>query len=237
MISVCIPTYNGEKYIRQQLDSILAQLNEGDEVIISDDSSTDSTVEIINGYGDNRIRLIEGCTFRSPIYNLENALKYAKGDYIFLADQDDIWLPEKVSLSLKYLQDFDAVLSDCKIVNSDLVTIHESMFEFYGAKLGLFSNLTKNAYAGCCMAVKKSVLKCAMPFPKRIPMHDVWMGFVIELLYKPCLIHEKLILHRIHQSNASSTGFKSSYSFLKKISFRWNLLRNIPLLLYRKISN
>ena len=91
MVSVCLASYNGEKFIKQQIDSILCQLGKHDEIIISDDSSTDRTVQIIKNYNDPRIKLIEDCKFQSPIFNLENALKQAKGDYIFLSDQDDFW--------------------------------------------------------------------------------------------------------------------------------------------------
>src|ERR1035437_4235872 len=119
MISVCIASYNGEKYIRQQLDSILSQLTVKDEIVISDDSSSDRTTEIIKGYKDSRIKLFEKCTFKSPIFNLENALKKAKGDFIFLADQDDIWLSYKISHTIKQLKSFDLVVCNGFIVDQD----------------------------------------------------------------------------------------------------------------------
>ena len=104
MLTVCIATYNGEKYIRQQLNSVLIQLGENDEVIISDDSSSDATVEIVRSFNDSRIKLLVDNKFSSPVRNFENALKYATGDYIFLCDQDDIWLPDKVKSMLPYLK-------------------------------------------------------------------------------------------------------------------------------------
>ena len=103
MISVCIATYNGEKYIREQLDSILPQLGLDDEVIISDDSSTDNTLKIIEEYNDCRIKIFSNNKFYSPILNFENALKKAQGDFIFLSDQDDIWKSNKVEVVMKYL--------------------------------------------------------------------------------------------------------------------------------------
>ena len=90
MISVCMATYNGEKFVCQQLRSITAQLGTADEVIVSDDGSTDSTLAVIESMGDSRIKTIEGPRRRSPVWNFENALRHAKGDYIFLADQDDV---------------------------------------------------------------------------------------------------------------------------------------------------
>lgn len=91
-------TYNGEKYISVQLDSILKQLSENDEVIISDDSSTDRTVDVIKNFKDKRIKLYEDNHFHSPIFNFENALEKASGDIIFLSDQDDVWLDNKVKI-------------------------------------------------------------------------------------------------------------------------------------------
>ena len=99
-VSVCIPTYNGAKYIKEQLDSILSQLGESDEVIISDDSSSDATLDIIKALNDSRIVILEGGKFRSPIFNVENAMKHSSGSFIFLSDQDDVWLPNKIDLTL-----------------------------------------------------------------------------------------------------------------------------------------
>ena len=101
MISVCMATYNGENFIKEQIDSILPQLSDDDEIVISDDGSTDKTVDIIENYGDSRIKLLKYNSFRSTIYNLENALKDSKGDVIFLCDQDDKWNEDKVNICLE----------------------------------------------------------------------------------------------------------------------------------------
>jgi len=108
-ISVCMASYNGEKYIRQQIDSILPQLGESDELIISDDSSTDDTISVVKSINDNRIKLIKDQKFKSPVSNFENAIKNATGDFIFLCDQDDIWQPNKVESVLPFLKQYDLV--------------------------------------------------------------------------------------------------------------------------------
>ena len=95
MISVCIATYNGEKYLREQLDSILPQLAESDEVIVSDDGSTDGTIDLITSLNDPRIKIVSNSGRKGYVGNFENALKHTTGDYIFLSDQDDIWYPNK----------------------------------------------------------------------------------------------------------------------------------------------
>ena len=104
MISVCMATYNGERFIVGQIRSILSQLNADDELIISDDGSTDDTTILIEGIGDKRITLLNG-GFHSPIKNFENAIKHAKGDVVYLSDQDDLWLPGRVEAALKLHND------------------------------------------------------------------------------------------------------------------------------------
>lgn len=110
MISVCIATYQGEKYIREQLASILCQLDDADEIIVSDDGSTDRTLDIIRQMADHRIKIVEGPHRHSPTLNFERALQEARGDYIFLADQDDVWKPDKVQVCMKWLQEYDLSL-------------------------------------------------------------------------------------------------------------------------------
>ena len=89
-ISVCIATFNGEKFIQEQIQSILPQLGEDDEIVVSDDGSTDRTMEILELFKDKRIRLLVNEGKHGFIWNFENALRKAKGDVIFLCDQDDI---------------------------------------------------------------------------------------------------------------------------------------------------
>ena len=216
-ISVCIATYNGEKYIREQLDSILHQLEATDEIIISDDGSKDHTVDIIKSYNDSRIILLENNGFKNPISNFENALKHSSGEYIFLSDQDDIWKQSKVAITMKELTKFDLVLSDCEIVDNNSNIICPSFFEKHSSSTGLFFNLIKNSYMGCCMSFSRQVLIKSLPFPKNIPMHDQWIGLVAELFFEPIFIKKQLITYRRHGSNASPTGEKSTVSIIDKI--------------------
>ena len=135
MVSVCMATYNGEQYIKEQINSILCQIKENDELIISDDSSTDSTINIIKGINDNRIRLIERAQFKNHILNFDSVLKLAEGDIIFMTDQDDVWLPNKVSIVSGYLTEYDLVLSDCYMVDSNKQLINESFFKTRPSRL------------------------------------------------------------------------------------------------------
>ena len=226
-ISVCIATYNGEKYIRTQLESILKQLSDNSEIIISDDGSNDSTLLIIESFYDPRIKLFPYQTFKSPIYNFENALKHATGDVIFLSDQDDLWLDGKVEKMMAAIKTHDVVLSDCRIVDAKDQTVAESFFEVNGSGRGLLKNLYRNSYLGCCLAFKRKVFERILPFPSDIPMHDWWIGIIAEAYYKIAIINEPLIHYRRHGINASPTGEASQYSYYKRLIFRLTLLKGL----------
>ena len=162
MISVCMATYNGENFIKEQIDSILPQLSDDDEIVISDDGSTDKTVDIIENYGDSRIKLLKYKSFRSTIYNLENALKDSKGDVIFLCDQDDKWNEDKVNICLSYMNEYDLIIHDAYITDSDLNITHDSFFKVNNTKYGKWQNIIKNGYHGCCMVINRNLLKAVL---------------------------------------------------------------------------
>lgn len=225
MISVCIPTYNGEKYLKEQLDSILKQLEKEDEIIISDDSSTDNTIDILESYQDPRIRILYGNYFKDPRFNLENALKHAKGDCIFTADQDDIWREDKVEQMIHALQKYDLVVSDAYIINRDKEIIVDSFFRLHHSRGGYWKNLWQNSFLGCCMAFRKECLQYILPFPKNIAMHDIWIGLCVELHGCTFFLPEKLIYYRRHGDNVSQTGEKSRFTRSYQLYYRLYFLR------------
>ncbi len=226
-ISVCMATCNGGKYIKEQLDSILSQLNENDEVIVSDDSSTDNTVQIIKSFKDNRIKIFENQKFKSPIFNFENALNNATGDIIVLSDQDDIWKANKIETIKKYMHNYDLVLSDADIIDEKGNILHKSFYKLNGSKNGFIKNIVKNSYLGCTMAFNKKILDKSLPFPKDLPMHDWWIGLIGEMYGEVYFIEDKLISYRRHGNNVSPTGEKSKYSFFQKVIFRLIMIKNL----------
>jgi glycosyltransferase involved in cell wall biosynthesis len=226
-------TYNGEKYIKEQLDSIIIQLGINDEIIISDDGSTDRTIEIIESFQDSRIKLFLN-SFQNLILNFEFALKKANNNYIFLSDQDDVWLPNKIEVCMRNLLLYDMIVSNCKVVDQYLEVINESFFQLNHSKKGLIYNLTKNSYLGCCLAFRKEILIKALPFPKHIPMHDIWLGFVSDIFFNVFFVNEPLMFYRRHGANESPTGEKSPFSLYEKFLFRYNILKHIPKLYLKK---
>ena len=228
MISVCIASYNGEKFIREQIDSILRQLSSDDEIIVSDDGSTDDTISIINSIVVKRIRIIEGPHKHSPTLNFECAMKEAKGDYIFLADQDDVWKSNKVEVCMKWLQKYDCVVSDAEVTDSNLNTLYPSLYAIMQVRQGrIYNTIWKNGYTGCCMAFRRNVLNASLPFPKNIPMHDIWIGNVAAYKYNMKFIPDKLIYFRRHNETISCNGKGSKYSIWQQMKFRWSIIKNI----------
>lgn len=224
-VSVCLASYNGENYILEQLTSILSQLNINDEVVISDDGSTDKTLSIINNINDARIKLVHSKKGKL-IKNFENALKNASGNVIFLSDQDDIWFPNKVETCLKYLKEYDLVFSNLVVFTK---TMEETrlLYDIGKPQTGVLRNIIKNNYIGATMAFKRNVLTQALPFPDSIYMHDVWLALIAEIKGSTFFIKEPLIYYRRHGANASQTSEKSTNSFYKKMMMRILLIYNL----------
>lgn len=224
MISVCMATFNGANFLNQQLESILNQLSKEDEIIISDDNSTDNTIELIQAYKDDRIKLFINPN-KGIISNFENALKQSRGDYIFLSDQDDVWCDDKVNEMIAVLQRFDLVVTDAFIIDEFGKKTSKSYFEVNNSKPGFFNNIINASYLGCAIAFKKEVKSYVLPFPSNIPMHDLWIGSLVYLKGKVVFLNKKLLLYRRHGNNASFSGGKSSIPFSDKIIYRIILLK------------
>ena len=237
MISVCIATHNGEKYIKEQLNSILCQLSPEDEVVISDDGSTDSTLEFIKCFNDLRIKVF---TQKSPnglhgheyaTLNFENALRNAKGDYIFLSDQDDVWVDNKVEVSMNYLKKYDYIVSDAYVTDAELNVISDTRFTkdekvHFNKYLAV---VLSTPYQGSCTAFKRCVLDKALPFPKGTQSHDRWIGNVAAFFFNYKIISEKLIYYRRHEtttSNSFGVGRRSA-GLIKTIGYKLGYIKGL----------
>jgi glycosyltransferase involved in cell wall biosynthesis len=219
-------TRNGEKYIKRQLESILVQLSPNDEIVISDDSSSDKTIDIIKSFADQRILLYENNTFFSPIFNIENALKKASGDIIVLSDQDDVWLDNKIAVIRRAFAGVHAgiklIVLDGNIVDEHETIMHDSIFEYKSSGKGLLKNIYDNTYMGSCMAFTRDLLKVALPFPRNIPMHDMWLGLLAEIFGTVEFVSDKTILYRRHVASTTNLGFHLDVPV--QIKRRYNLV-------------
>lgn len=206
MISVCLASCNGEEYIAAQLRSILSQLPPDAELIVSDDGSSDATRSIISSFADARIHLVDG-PCRGVVANFEHAISLSQGDVIFLADQDDLWLPEKVSSILSFFTAHSScqlVLHDAVLADASLNILSPSFFAYRRVKQGLWHNLLRNSYTGCCMAFRAELKSAALPFPANIEMHDWWLGLLAEQQEVASFLPQPLILYRRHDGTATT---------------------------------
>lgn len=231
MISVCIATYNGEKYVEQQISSILPQLSSDDEVIVSDDGSQDHTLDIIRSLNDPRIVICLN-TRHGFKWNFLNALSHAHGDFVFLSDQDDVWLPGKVKACLEVLQEYDLVVHDSQLADKDLHVFNDSFFTFYHSGKGIIKNSLNNTYFGACMAMRRRVVEAALPFPETDEIgHDIWLGLVAEIIGKTYFLDKPYIIYRrhdlAHTNLAENIWHRSRRSLWTKIWSRVVVLRHV----------
>ena len=229
MITVCMATYNGEHYVRQQLASILKQLNSDDEVIVVDDCSQDRTLFMIKSFNDERIKVISNSTNIGPIKSFEKGLVLSHGEYIFLADQDDVWLSNKVSTVLNCFKHdkADLVVHYAIVVDNNLKPIAQSWNNYNHNRFGKswLSTLTKNPFTGANMAFSRRVLEACVPFPEKIPMHDWWIGGVCQQSgFKISIINKSLLLYRRHNSNVTGNSHQLKKMLVNRIHF-WSVMR------------
>ncbi len=218
-VSVVLATYNGEKYLREQLDSILNQLGQDDELIISDDHSKDNTIEIIEEYIKKYpiIKFVKG-PGKGYIYNFEFLIKQTEKDIILISDQDDVWMPnkvERVRQEFEKNKDIWVALHDAEYIDETGHALSGQMFKIRNAQKGFFQNWIKSAYYGCCMAFSKEYKNIIMPFPMHLFSYDQWIGLLAELFHKSAFIYEPLIERRLHGNNETTKR-----GFWYRIAFR-----------------
>ena len=221
MISIAMTTYNGEKYVAAQMETILKQSFPADEIIICDDGSDDRTVAILKQImAENpkaNIQLIENDTNLGYVRNFYKAISLTKGDYIFLADQDDEWHLDKIERTMQVMQETDAaaVCTNCYFIDAesnrlekvsgydrnpfiDLVTEKITPISFYELVIG-------NIAQGCTYCFTKEVKEYYLRVNSKHLIHDHQIMFVASLLGKVYFLDEALIDYRLHGNN--SVGF------------------------------
>lgn len=211
-VSVCLCSYNGQKFIYKQIKSILSQLVETDELIIVDDSSTDLTLDEIKKFNDERIKLIINKKNIGICKSFEKCILHSKNRYIFLSDQDDIWHKDKLHL-------FKINFTKTKkfLITSNFYSINDSdeliKLKFHGVSSlkssKCFSNiidifLGKKNYYGCSMAFDRKLIDFLLPFPVFIESHDLWLAIVGNLMNSNYHLDENLLYKRVHENNDST---------------------------------
>lgn len=216
MISIALCTYNGAKFLEQQLKSIVEQSVLPNELVVCDDASTDNTFSILEDFAKNapfKVNLFRNESSLGVVKNFERAVYLCQGDIIFLCDQDDIWLPQKIEKLYHTLQQSPEALlifTDGYLIdgqNNQLPNTLWESFRFDDEQQKKWTNgnstevmLASDRVTGCTVAFRKQLLQYSIPFPTHIPnlIHDGWLGQVACLTNSAIAFPEKLIKYRQH---------------------------------------
>lgn len=220
-VDILLATYNGEKYLVEQLDSILSQTHKDFNLFISDDFSKDSTVKILEDYAkkDNRITVFKQEKNLGVVSNFEFLLSKVESEYFMFSDQDDIWNEDKIEKTLNKLKetDSDIVFTDLMVVDDKLNTLYNSYWELKGLKNKIlkynsFDALYLNNYVtGCTMLMKKEIIEKVLPLPKttKYVLHDYWIALIASQSGKIEFLNEPTIKYRQHKNNRIGSKTKT----------------------------
>ena len=214
-ISVAMTTYNGEKYIIQQIESILSQSRKVDEIVIVDDKSNDKTVEIIRELNCPLINIYQNQKNMGYVDNFYKAIGLTQGDYVFLSDQDDIWETDKVEKSLSVLQGSDANMAVCtgfslidQLGNPIMDINNYQINRFVLKKHKCIEDITLNRLVfgnvvqGCTCCLKRDVIDVYLKIHNREVIHDYQLMLIAASMGNVKYINEPLIKYRLHEKNA-----------------------------------
>lgn len=212
MISVVIAVYKGSKHIAEQIMSILPQLKNEDEIIVSDDRPGGITERIVKRIAaeDSRVIWVEGKN-KGAVANIVNALRHCKGDIIYFSFHEDVWLPDKVKrVNEAFSEGADLVLHNAYIADELLNITEYSLFEKIRAKRGVIGNIGKNSYYLPCLAIRRKMLKKIMPVPRSVPDVGQWIGLICEIYGKVRLVDMPLIYCRV--SKRKKPAFEKTFA-------------------------
>jgi glycosyltransferase involved in cell wall biosynthesis len=224
-LSVLLASYNGERFLSQQIGSILAQLHPDDELILSDDGSTDKTLEIAESFNDPRIIILKGP--RDGINaNFMNAYKYATGDLVMLSDQDDVWLPGRAQLYRDKLVSHDFVICDAEIIDEYGNKLFDSYFKKNQTSKNFFGNLIRCRTLGCCLGFRRDVFGDTLKINKsyNVLPFDYSLTLLSLFYFKVCFTTKAYHQYRRHSTNYSLGGERSDYSLWRMAEFRLKAL-------------
>lgn len=210
-LSVCMATYNGARYVEEQIASILPQLGDDDELVVIDDGSTDDTYERVAAIGDPRIALSRAGQNRGYVRTFENAIAQSGGDVILLSDQDDRWLPGRVDAMLKALGSSELVVSNFSSFGRPLTRVQSRRLRSVDGprwRRNIFWIwVGTRPYYGCCMAFRRELVAQLLPFPSYLTeTHDQWIGYVANANRSVVHLERDTVERRVHDTNASARG-------------------------------
>ncbi|MGB5965062.1 MAG: glycosyltransferase family 2 protein [Sulfurimonadaceae bacterium] len=221
LVSIPILTYNGEKYLREQLDSIFNQSYKNIEVLAFDDGSIDGTIDILEQYHKSHgLQYTINSTNLGFVKNAQCSLEACRGDFIAPSDQDDIWKPEKIEKLLEHIGDSVLIYADSSTMDED-GTKHDDNYFANRVNLIQGSNpknfFFENSVSAHAMLFRKELLKHALPIPKAFNYHDWWIGFVAASFGKISLYPDPLVYYRRHSEQVTKHANDKNYSFWSRV--------------------
>jgi len=250
-ISICMAVYNGAPFLQEQLESIIAQTYTNWELLIRDDGSTDSGMDILTYYAsrDPRIRIIiDGKGQLGVCQNFNELLGYHdNSDYFMFADQDDRWLPTKIERSLQAMETIEKntpsttpilVHSKVRYTDETMVPLSKKYYCYSGSDTTTrsYGLLIHNWIFGCTMLFNKALLDCVFPIPQSdyVTVHDAWIAQLASLCGIVHVLDSHELLHRLHANNA--TDSRKTISFIAKISVALKKIRSSTALIMIKYN-
>lgn len=205
-VSIAMATFNGAEYVQEQLESFLHQELLPDELVISDDGSTDSTMDIIEQFSEKApfdVVVLKNTGERGYASNFNNALMNTKGEIVFLSDQDDVWFPNKIKNVVQVAnqnEDKQFFINDCAYTDKHLKEAGFTKLQQIKA-----AGMNQSAFMmGCCSATRSEWLKKILPIPSGYKSHDKWINFFAETLSQKVVIEDVLQYYRRHGENVST---------------------------------
>lgn len=227
--SVCMAAYHGEAYIKEQIDSILSELGPEDELIVVDDASKDGTAGIVEAYADSRVRLVRNEHNMGYVRTFNKAVGLARGKYLFLADQDDVWIPGRLQRMLDALQSAAVVATNYAVLGQDGAekrTVLRSSDSGHNIR-NLFAILVGyRPYFGCGMAIRADALHLFAPIPSYVfESHDLWLAMTANAAGQVVHLDEPTLYRRLHDNNVTPSTRRPLTKILKARVMAFRLLQ------------
>jgi glycosyltransferase involved in cell wall biosynthesis len=226
-VEVLLATYNGARFLREQIDSILAQDYGNIRVLARDDGSSDETVEILAQYAarfPDRFQVMPvGVATGNPKNNFLLLMKASTADYICFSDQDDVWLPDKVSRTKQAMDQLESrwgtkvpllVFTDLHLVDDKLKIVQESFWSYMNIDPGRINRLSEmmvqSVVTGCTAMLNRALLELSVRMPEEAYMHDLWISWLASFMGKSSPVRAQTVLYRQHDRNVIGTGIHIS---------------------------
>jgi glycosyltransferase involved in cell wall biosynthesis len=232
--SVCMATYRGSRFVKEQLSSIIRELGPDDELVIVDDASPDDTVAIVESVEDARVRLVVAPENRGYVRTFEEAIRLSRGRFIFLSDQDDVWIEGRLAAMLRALETAQVVASNFEVLGGgprpwipELKSRDSgrNMANLWGVLVGY------RAYYGCAMGFRREALPLVVPIPPFVrESHDLWLAICGNMARSVAHLDQATVLRRLHDENQTPAGWRS----LRKIAAARIMLLRLMLEAYRR---